>query len=137
MTREVIDQPHAPGHACPMTEHQTIAQRYIDSWNETDPAKRRLLVEEVFAQDGSYTDPLGAVAGRAAIDHMLGAVQQQFAGLEFTLGPVDGHHDIARFTWSLGQPAEEPLVVGFDVIVVADGKIKHVHGFLDKVPAGH
>lgn len=135
MTCQVIDQAHAPGHAYPMTEHQTIAQQYIDSWNETDPGKRRLLVEEVYAGDASYTDPLGAVAGHTAIDQLLGAVQQQFAGLQFTLGPVDGHHDIARFTWSLGHPAEEPLVVGFDVIVVADGKIKQVLGFLDKVPA--
>lgn len=113
-----------------------IAQRYIDSWNETDPAKRRLLVEEVYTEDGTYTDPLGAVAGHAAIDQMLGVVQQQFAGLRFTLGPVDSHHDIARFTWSLGAPdAAEPLVVGFDAIVVADGKIKQVLGFLDKVPS--
>ncbi|CAM3737154.1 nuclear transport factor 2 family protein [Kibdelosporangium persicum] len=115
-----------------MNEHESIAQRYIDVWNETDPVKRRLIVEEVYTSDATYTDPLAAVAGHEAIDQMIGAVQQQFGGLRFTLGPVDGHHDIARFTWELG---EDQLVIGFDVIVLADGKIKHVHGFLDKVPA--
>ncbi|MET0132948.1 MAG: nuclear transport factor 2 family protein [Kibdelosporangium sp.] len=117
-----------------MSEHRNIAQGYIDSWNETDPAKRRLLVDEVYTSDATYTDPLGAVAGTEAIDQLLGAVQQQFTGLRFTLGRVDGHHDIARFTWDLGVPGEEPVVVGFDVIVVAGNRIRHVHGFLDKVP---
>jgi hypothetical protein len=117
-----------------MTEYQNIAQRYIDSWNETDPAKRRLVVDEAYTSDATYTDPLGAVTGPEAVDQLLGAVQQQFAGLQFTLGRVDGHHDIARFTWNLGLPGEEPVVVGFDVIVLDGEKIKHVHGFLDKVP---
>lgn len=115
-----------------MTEFETIAQRYIDSWNETDPAKRRLLVEEVYTPDATYTDPLGTATGHDAIDGLLAAVQNQFTGLAFRLGPVDGHHDIARFTWELG---DDQFVVGFDVIVLADGRIKHVHGFLDKVPA--
>nr|WP_042197390.1 nuclear transport factor 2 family protein [Kibdelosporangium sp. MJ126-NF4]CEL22930.1 probable isomerase [Kibdelosporangium sp. MJ126-NF4]CTQ90069.1 probable isomerase [Kibdelosporangium sp. MJ126-NF4] len=114
-----------------MSEYQTIAQRYIDSWNETDPAKRRLIIEEVYTPDATFTDPISTASGHAAIDEMTAAVQQQFAGMRLTLGPVDGHHDIARFTWELG---DEAVVVGFDVIVLADGKIKHVHGFFDKVP---
>jgi hypothetical protein len=119
-----------------MTGYENIAQRYIDSWNETDPAKRRLIIDEVYAPDASFTDPLAEVVGTEAIDQLMANVQGQFGGLEFSLGPVDGHHDIARFTWLLGAPgAGEPLAVGFDVIVLADGKIKHVHGFLDKVPA--
>ncbi|SMD25602.1 nuclear transport factor 2 family protein [Kibdelosporangium aridum] len=112
-----------------MTEYENTAQRYIDSWNETDPVKRKHIIEELYTSDATYTDPLGTATGPQAIDQMVGAVQQQFAGLTFSLGPVDGHHDIARFTWELGD-----AIVGFDVIVLADGKIKNVHGFLDKVP---
>ena len=34
---------------------------------------------------------------------MIGAVQQQFPGFSFRLaGPVDGHHNQARFGWELG-----------------------------------
>ncbi|MCI4065963.1 nuclear transport factor 2 family protein [Micromonospora sp. R77] len=113
-----------------------VIDRYIESWNETDPAKRRLLIDEVWAEDGRYTDPLAVVEGREAIAALIGAVQGQFPGLRFGLGPVDAHHDIARFTWTLGAPGAEPLVVGFDVAVfTADGRIAQVHGFLDKVPA--
>jgi hypothetical protein len=136
MTTQVIDEPRADRHPCAMTEYQNIAQRYIDSWNETDPAKRRLIIDELYTSDASFTDPLVDVAGPEAIDQVLAGVQGQFTGLEFSLGPVDGHHDIARFTWSLGAAgAEEPMVVGFDVVVLDDEKIKHVHGFLDKVPS--
>jgi hypothetical protein len=136
MTLDVIDEPRARRHPWDMTEHQNIAQRYIDSWNETDPAKRRLIIDELYTSDASFTDPLAEVVGPAGIDQVMAGAQGQFAGLEFSLGPVDGHHDIARFTWFLGAPgAEEPIVIGFDVIVLDGEKIKHVHGFLDKVPA--
>ncbi|MFF7250549.1 nuclear transport factor 2 family protein [Embleya sp. NPDC008237] len=115
-----------------------LAERYIATWNEVDPAARRKLVEEVYTEDARYVDPLVAAEGHDAIDATLGAVQGQFAGLVFTLGgAVDGHHDTARFTWNLGPAGEEAIAVGFDVILVAeDGRIALVSGFLDKVPAG-
>jgi hypothetical protein len=52
-------------------------------------------------------------------------------------GPVDAHHNLARFTWEMAPaPSAEAVVVGFDVAVLTDdGRIRQVHGFLDKVPA--
>ncbi|GAB2696565.1 nuclear transport factor 2 family protein [Nocardia thraciensis] len=118
-----------------MSEYDTIAQRYIDSWNEQDADKRRALLEELYTPDATYTDPLGAVAGVAAIDEFVAGAQQQFAGLRFSVGgAVDGHHDIARFSWNLGAPGMDPVVVGFDVIQIDGDRIQRVHGFLDKVP---
>ena len=115
---------------------QEIVEKYLAAWNETDPAKRRALVDEVWAEDGSYTDPLADVRGRAEIDGLIGAVQQQFPGFEFTLGgTVDAHHDQARFTWHLGPAdAAEPVVIGFDVAVLDGDQIGRIYGFLDKVP---
>ncbi len=118
---------------------QEIIERYLAAWNETDPAKRRGLVDAVWATDGSYTDPLADVRGREAIDGLIGAVQQQFPGLVFTLGgAVDAHHDQARFTWHLGPAGvegSEPVVIGFDVAVLdGSGQLGSVYGFLDKVP---
>ncbi|MCM6775483.1 nuclear transport factor 2 family protein [Nocardia sp. CDC159] len=118
-----------------MSEYENIAQRYIDAWNERDADKRGALIAEVFTPEATYTDPLAQVAGAAAIEQVIAGAQQQFPGLEFTLGPVDGHHDIARFTWLLGAPgAAEPLVIGFDAVALEGGRIKQVLGFLDKVP---
>jgi hypothetical protein len=113
-----------------------VITRYLGCWNETEPAARRKLIDDAWAQDGSYIDPLGEAYGRGAIDATIAAVQAQFPGLVFTLaGPVDAHHRQARFNWCLGPEGAEPLVVGFDVAVTdEDSKIVSVLGFLDKVP---
>ena len=116
---------------------QEIIERYIAAWNETDPGRRRGLVDSLWAADGSYTDPLADAHGPAEIDGLIGAVQEQFPDFVFTLGgPVDANHNQARFTWHLGPSGGEPIVIGFDVAVLdSDGQIRSVHGFLDKVPA--
>lgn len=106
---------------------------YLQTWNETDPAAHRKAIDELWAQDGIYTDPMAVAAGRDQIDATISAVQGQFPGLTFSLaGQVDAHHDVVRFTWSLG----DDLVIGFDVLVLdEEGRISRVYGFLDKVPA--
>lgn len=116
---------------------QEIIERYIAIWNETDPVRRRKLIDEVFAENATYTDPLADLAGREQIDAGVAAAQGQFAGLVFTLaGPVDSNHSQARFTWHLGPEGGEPIVIGFDVAVANEsGQLRAVYGFLDKVPA--
>jgi len=111
-----------------------LINRYLAAWNETDAAARRKLIDETWTEDGVYTDPLGVAVGREAIDATIAAVQGQFPGFVFTLGAVDAHHDIARFTWNLGPAEADALVIGFDVAVIRDDRIASVYGFLDKVP---
>jgi hypothetical protein len=121
-----------------MTTYEELAQRYIDTWNETDPSARRTAVDQLYAEDARYVDPLAAADGRAAIASLIGAVQEQFPGFRFRLaGQVDGHHNQARFGWELGPPESQAPVAGFDVAVSDDsGRIQTVLGFLDKVPTG-
>lgn len=120
-----------------MRQIDDLVNSYLQTWNETDPDVRRTAIDKLWAENGVYTDPIAVAIGRDAIDATIGAVQGQFAGLVFTLGgPVDAHHNLARFTWHLGPQGEEALIVGFDVVVLnADGRISHVHGFLDKLSA--
>jgi SnoaL-like domain len=119
-----------------MSDFTKLAEQYIATWNETDPAARRALIDEIWSADGQYIDPLAEVAGRDQIDAVIAAAQRQFAGMKFRLaGAVDAHHDQARFTWELG-PDGEAVVVGFDVARRdADGRLALVLGFLDKVPS--
>jgi SnoaL-like domain len=116
----------------------TVAQRYLEAWNATDPAERRAAIEAAFAPEARYVDPLADVTGTEAIDALIAGVHQQFPGMRFgPVGDVDAHHDVCRFRWGLGPEGAEPLVIGFDVVTVGeDGRITGVHGFLDKVPAG-
>lgn len=119
-----------------MSDFSKLIERYLAIWNEQDPARRRAEIDEVWTEDARYVDPLAVAEGRHAIDATIAAVQQQFPGLTFRLGgPVDAHHNVARFTWELGPDGGEPIVIGFDVAACADdGRLSAVHGFLDKVP---
>lgn len=115
-----------------------LVDRYLATWNEGDPAARRAAIDALWTEDGAYTDPLAAVVGPERIDAVIGAAREQFAGLVFrAAGTPDAHHDLVRFGWELAPEGGEALVVGFDVAVLAaDGRIRAVHGFLDRVPAG-
>jgi SnoaL-like domain len=120
-----------------MTDVNTVIDRYIDMWNETDSMRRRDLIAQTWTDDASYIDPLVVAEGSDAIDATVAAVQTQFPGFAFRLaGPVDAHHNLARFSWELApNGADEAVVVGFDVAVLSDdGRLRDVHGFLDKAP---
>ena len=113
-----------------------LLDRYLACWNATDPDERWELLRQHWAEDCRYVDPLADVQGRAALDATIAGVHQQFPGFAFTpVGPVDAHHGVARFQWGLGPAGAEPVIVGFDVVTTdADGRIRTVTGFLDRVP---
>jgi SnoaL-like domain len=118
-------------------EHATqLAERYLATFNETDPGQRRTSIETLFTAEGTYTDPNVDLSGPDQIDGFVAQTQATFPGYRFSLeGPVDAHHNQARFRWRAG-PVEEPdRYVGFDVIVSDDGRIASVYGFMDKAPA--
>jgi hypothetical protein len=119
-----------------MENAQTLVNRYIQSWNETDPQRRRALLEDLYTDRATYTDPVATLEAREAIDATIEAVQKMFPGQHFSLqGNVDAHHDVLRFSWHLAQPAApEPTAIGFDVAVLQGGRIAQVCGFLDKAP---
>lgn len=123
-----------------MNDLTTTIARYLDMWNETDTTRRAEKVRIICADNATYTDPKTDVSGHEAINAFIGAVREQTPGMAFTLaGPVDTHHDIARFTWHLvpagSAGAAEPVAVGFDVVKADDdGRLSAVYGFLDKEP---
>lgn len=120
-----------------MSDLNAIVENYLDVWNETDPAARRARIDELWAEDGVYVDPLASVSGRDGFDQVVSGAQAQFQGLKFVRGGVyDEHHNIVRFTWDLvPAPGAEPIVIGFDVAAINDeGLVSSVHGFIDKMP---
>lgn len=120
-----------------MTDVTTLVQNYLGAWNETDGDARLRAIEEVWAENGTYVDPLANVGGHTQISNLIGAVQQQAPGLVFRLrNGIDAHHNVARFGWELVPPeGGESVVEGFDVAVTENGRIATVVGFLDKAPA--
>jgi hypothetical protein len=119
-----------------MTDAQSIAQRYIDAWNERDGKRRLDILSATWTADARYTDPLAAVQGTADISALIGGVQQRFPEFSFALiGKVDGFGDNVRFSWGLGpKGAADAPIKGTDFASIRDGKIESVTGFLDQVP---
>lgn len=110
--------------------------RYLATWNAPDPATRQELLDTHWSADCVYVDPLADVAGRDAMRATIAEVRAQFPDFVFSqVGDADSHHRQVRFQWGLGPSGEDPVVIGFDVVVVDDDeRIRDVRGFLDKVP---
>ncbi|GAA4909022.1 SnoaL-like protein [Stackebrandtia albiflava] len=120
-----------------MTDYTAIASRYIDAFNTSDPADRAALIAGLFAADVEYRDPLATVSGHDGVNAFIAGAHAQFPGWVFSLaGPVDGHGDQARFTWTLGPETGDAPVQGFDVVTLdGDGRIDRVLGFIDRAPS--
>jgi nuclear transport factor 2 (NTF2) superfamily protein len=119
--------------------HESAVARYLEAWNTREPEALAKAVAAAWTADGSYTDPLADVRGHEQITAVITAAHAQFPGFAFRLlGAVDGHHDTARFSWELVNEADGSApVAGFDVVTLdAEGRIRQVLGFLDRVPAG-
>jgi SnoaL-like domain len=121
-----------------MTDYNALVDRYIAVWNEPDAEARGKAIAELWTEDGTYTDPLAAVSGHEGVAAVIAGAREMFPGHQFRALPgVDGHHNLVRFGWELVAPdGGESPVIGFDVAVAAqDGRLRAVHGFLDKAPA--
>jgi hypothetical protein len=119
-----------------MQDVQTLITHYLDTFNEKDAERRRALLEALYTPDCTYTDPHVELQGAEQINGFIEQTQERFPGFTFTLGgPIDGHHNQARFQWHAGPDDAPQTYVGFDVIVAADGRIRNVYGFMDAAPA--
>jgi hypothetical protein len=47
----------------------------------------------------------------------------------------DGHGDYVRLSWTLGPAGDEPPIEGSDVVIIKDGRISQVIGFIDRATA--
>ena len=113
-----------------------IAERYIAAWNETDGERRRAILKETWTEDAVYVDPMMAGRGQAEVDALIAGVQQRFPQFRFSLiGKADGHGEAVRFSWGLGPAGVDAPIKGTDFVLLQDGRLKSVTGFLDQVPA--
>jgi hypothetical protein len=55
------------------------------AWSEPDRVLRQQLLDRVWAEDGTYTDPTAHVAGRRALVDHAGGFFEQFPGARFEL----------------------------------------------------
>lgn len=119
-----------------MTDHKTIASRYIELWNERAPQRRREMLAANWTEDATYVDPLMSGDGHDGVDALISGVQQRFPEFRFRLiGEPNGFGDHVRFSWGLGPDVADSPIKGTDFAVLRDGRIRSITGFLDQVPA--
>jgi SnoaL-like protein len=96
-----------------MQSPETLVKRYIDTFNESDPDERRELLESLYTPDCTYTDPHVDLQGTEQIAGFIQQTQERFQGVMFTLaGPIDAHHNQARFQWHAGPDDAPDTFVG-------------------------
>jgi hypothetical protein len=127
----------APTRENPMTDIRSIAQGYIDLWNERMPSRRREILATNWTSDARYVDPLMSGEGHDGVDALIAGVQQKFPDFKFSLiGEPNGFGDHARFSWGLGPDGTDSPIKGTDFAVLKEGRIRSITGFLDQVPQG-
>jgi SnoaL-like domain len=119
-----------------MLDLDTLAERYIEAWNERDDSRRRELIGKLWAQDAAFRDPIMQGDGPAGIDAVIAGVQARFPEFRFKqIGKADGFGDFVRLSWGLGPDAGDTPVKGTDFFYVENDRLKTVTGFFDQIPA--
>jgi hypothetical protein len=112
-----------------------LVVRYLTTWNERDPQKRREAIANVWATDGIYVDPNRSGTGRDAINALVEKAQLLFpAPYALRLvSTIEIHHGFVRFSWAGGGLPDAPLyLAGTDFMrLTNDGHVQSVTGFAD------
>ena len=107
-----------------------MIDQYCASWGEDDAGKRAALLQDVWAERATYTDPLAHVEGRQNLVAHIGAMRQQFPGARIVrTSAIDRHNHCARFGWKLEQANGTSLPEGIDIAEFRDGKLQSIVGF--------
>ena len=89
-----------------MTSIDEMIRSYVTSWNESDPAKRDLTIEQTWSPDGVYRNATAEFEGYDGIARAVTAAHEAFVanGFVFTVASVDTNHDAVRYRWEM-RPA--------------------------------
>jgi len=108
-----------------------MADRWLAAWAETDPRKRRELLEACAAPEITFHDPFSALTGYEDLESHIAAAQRLMAGSSVVrLGaPVVSHGD-ALFHWEMRTADGQIGGRGANAVIFApDGRMRRVVGF--------
>ena len=113
-----------------------LTRNLQEVFGETDAARRRAAIDEIYAEDGVFYDPTsGAHRGRDEIDRVAGAIRATHP--DFRYQPIAEPEELGnagRIQWVSGRPGEAPAYTGTDFIIAEGGRIAAVYLFFDKLP---
>ena len=122
-----------------MASIDEMIRSFVASWNETDPAKRDLMIERTWSPDGIYRNATAEFGGHPGIARAVTAAHDAFVanGFVLTLANVDVNHDAVRYRWEmLPAGGGEPESIGTHIALVGtDGRLVSDYQFIDKAPS--
>ena len=105
-------------------------QRYAAACSRPDATERSAELAACLAEDATYCDPNGLLAGRAALSEYMGQFQASVPGGHFRIRSVLHHHDRSLAHWSLHGIDEHVIQTGTSFGMLAkDGKLHAISGF--------
>lgn len=117
-------------------ELATLIDTYCRAWSEPAEKRRAELLQEVWAEEATYTDP--TVHARGAVQllaHIAKVVERRPGSKVIRTSRIDEHHGIARFAWRAVEADGNELPEGIDIAFIStDGtKIERIIGFFGPV----
>ena len=104
----------------------------LDVFAQRDPATRGAAIEQIYAEQVTFTDPDEVVVGRQALGEKAQRLLDQSPGLVFSeAGPARVAGNLVVLPWNLGPEGQPPVATGMDVSIVEDGRIAHLYTLLD------
>jgi len=112
-----------------------LAARYVELWNEPDPAARRKTIESLWTPDGANFTRTQEWHGHAALEERVRTSWEKWvrdAGCHFRPRHYLAHHDAMRVQWEMVRPSGEVASVGNEFILLApDLRIRADYQFVD------
>lgn len=95
---------------------------YDRAWNAPDADTRIALLRRCLTDDAELVDPqAGRLRGREAISARIGGFADRFPGARVTItSEVDEHNGFARYSWTITDRENQPILRGLDVVERAD-----------------
>jgi hypothetical protein len=104
-------------------------------FGESDPARRRAAIRQLYTEDCVLYVPPGAFVGHDALDKFAGDLRATHPRFVYTpLGAPQVLHNSGRLAWGSGPKGETPAYTGVDFIIARDGRIAALYVYLDSPP---
>jgi hypothetical protein len=107
------------------SRYNSLVDRYMEMWNETDATARRKLVDEVWAEDGAYFNRLFVARGRDIIEAAVATAHDEYYAKGFSFKSQNdayGHHGGVKFGWVMITTSTGEVDTFGQDFVILDGE---------------
>ena len=126
----------APSAGADVTVITALLNRNLpEVFGESDPARRRAAIRQLYTEDCVLYVPPGAFVGHDALDKFAGDLRATHPHFVYTpLGAPQVLHNSGRLAWGSGPKGETPAYTGVDFILARNGRIAALYVYLDSPP---